>query len=60
LPKPEFEPIILSCEWTADLYRLVIFSVEPGKRIGAIVGPRGASDDQVKEAIRNIARNIKT
>jgi hypothetical protein len=58
--KPVFEPVILSSQWTASLYRFVIFSVEPGRRIGAIVGPRGATDAQVSEAIRHIAANINT
>lgn len=52
------EPIILSIEWTADLYRLVTFSVVPGRRISAIIGPRGATEDQVREAVDRIASNI--
>lgn len=56
----EYEPVILSTHWTASLYRFVIFSVSPGRRVGAIVGPRGATDAQVIEAVRRLASNINT
>ena len=55
---PKFTPVILHTELTADLYTLVIFSVAPGKRVSAIVGPRGATPDQVREAVERLAANI--
>jgi len=58
MSRPVFEPIILSVELTADLYHLVTFSVEPGRRMSAIVGPRGATDEQVRAAIAHLVANI--
>ncbi len=57
---PVYEPIILTQTPTADLYILVTFSVAPGRIASAIVGPRGATEDQVREAVRHLASNINT
>lgn len=54
----KFTPVILDTELTADLYTLVTFSVAPGRRMSAIVGPRGATPDQVREAVERLAANI--
>lgn len=56
---PNGEPIILSCKWTASLYRSVTFSVSSGRRVSAIVGPRGATDAQVRDAVNRLAAHIK-
>lgn len=48
IPEHRYTPVILSLEWTADLYRIVIISVAPGRRLTCIVGPVGASDEQVR------------
>lgn len=45
-----FAPIILAIDWTPELYRKVTISVRPGRRWSCIVGPRGASDEQAKQA----------
>lgn len=53
------EPVILGIEWTADLYRKVTVSVRPGRRWTCIVGPRGASDEQAKQAALDLLAHIK-
>lgn len=54
----KFTPVILHTELTADLYTLVTFSTAPGRRSSAIVGPRGATPDQVREAVERLAAYI--
>jgi hypothetical protein len=58
MPKRKYAPIILSIDWTPELYRLVIVSVAPGRRWSAIVGPRGATDEQAKQAALDLVAHI--
>ena len=58
MPGPTYDPIILSIEWTPDLYRRVTISVRPGRRWSCTVGPRGASDDQAKQAALDLLAHI--
>lgn len=53
-----FEPVILSIGWTDYLYRSVTVSVEPGRRVTCIVGPRGATDAQAREAALALVAHI--
>lgn len=57
-PAP-YDPVILRVDWTPDLYRKVTISVRPGQRWTCIVGPRGASDDQAKQAALELLAHIK-
>lgn len=59
MPDKEYEPIILRDELTADLYHSVTVSIAPGRRISAIVGPRGATKDQVRQAVADLVAHIK-
>jgi hypothetical protein len=58
MPERKYEPIVLSVSWTAGLYRLVIVSEAPGRRRALIVGPRGATDEQAKEAALALVAHI--
>lgn len=60
MPERKYEPIVLSIGWTSDLYRLVIVSEAPGRRRALIVGPRGATDDQARQAALDLVAHINT
>jgi hypothetical protein len=53
-----FEPVVLSIEWTLELYRKVTLSVRPGRRWSCIVGPVGATDEQAKQAALELVAHI--
>lgn len=55
----EYEPIILRDELTADLYHSVTVSIAPGRRISAIVGPRGGTKEQVGESVAHLVAHIR-
>lgn len=55
----EFEPIIISIEWTDYLYRSVTVSEAPNRRRTLIVGPRGAIDEQAAQAALALLAHIK-
>lgn len=59
MPQHEFEPIIVSIGWTADLYRSVTVSVSPWQRRTLTVGPRGATDEQARDAALTLLAHIK-
>lgn len=59
MPLGEFEPIVISIGWTDDLYRSVTVSVSPWQRRTLTVGPRGATDDQAREAALTLLAHIK-
>lgn len=59
MPQRGFEPIIISIGWTADLYRSVTVSVSPWQRRTLTVGPRGATDDQARDAALTLLAHIK-
>jgi hypothetical protein len=54
-----FKPIIMSVEWTADLYRLVTISVRPGRVWSCTVGPRGCDSDQAVSAALELLAHIQ-
>lgn len=60
MPQREFEPIIISIGWTADLYRSVTVSVSPWQRRTLTVGPRGATDEQARDAALTLLAHIKS
>lgn len=54
----KFTPVVISIGWTPDLYRSVIVSVAPGRRLACIVGPRGATDEEAKESALALVAHI--
>lgn len=53
-----FTPYVVKMEWTADLYRSVTVSIAPGRRLTCIVGPRGATDEQARQAALHLVAYI--
>lgn len=56
--RTRYEPVVISVEWTEDLYRSVTVSVAPGRRLTCIVGPRGATEAEATQAALDLVAYI--